>query len=177
MKCERKQYVSTGTRGQDSLTLFFQNCKNKIASYPSAIIFSLIIREYDIISPHRILGCVVGCAGIDSSSLSTSGAVHRSYLCISRFSQFLQQWIRQDVCECLVFAKFATMRKRQHPADHNDQQLVTDCSLWLIESQTKDQVPKRIKDKKWSTKYYTENSRVCYTTSTKTREWAQGCCI
>lgn len=45
------------------------------------------------ISPHRILGCVVGCAGIDSSSLSTSGAVHRSYLCISRFSQFLQQWI------------------------------------------------------------------------------------
>lgn len=80
----------------------------------------------------------------------------------------------QDVCECLVFAKFATMRKRQHPADHNDQQLVTDCSLWLIESQTKDQVPKRIKDKKWSTKYYTENSRVCYTTPTKTREWAQG---
>lgn len=80
----------------------------------------------------------------------------------------------QDVCECLVFAKFATMRKRQHAADHNDQQLVTDCSLWLIESQTKDQVTKRIKDKKWSTKYYTENSRVCYTTPTKTREWAQG---
>ena len=47
-----KQYVSTVTRGQDSPTLFFQNYKNKIASYPSAIIFSLIIREYDIISPH-----------------------------------------------------------------------------------------------------------------------------
>jgi hypothetical protein len=80
----------------------------------------------------------------------------------------------QDVWECLVFAKFATMRKRQHAADDNDQQLVTDCSLWLIESQTKDQVPKRIKDNKWSTKYYIENSRVCNTTPTKTREWAQG---
>jgi hypothetical protein len=31
---------------------FSQRCKNKIASYPSSIIFSLIIREYDIISPH-----------------------------------------------------------------------------------------------------------------------------
>jgi hypothetical protein len=47
-----QQSYAPGTRGQDSLTLFYQNCKNKIASYPSVIIFSLIIREYDIISPH-----------------------------------------------------------------------------------------------------------------------------
>jgi hypothetical protein len=33
-----KQYVSTGSRGQDSPTLFFQNSKNKTASYTSAII-------------------------------------------------------------------------------------------------------------------------------------------
>jgi hypothetical protein len=32
-----KQYVSTGSRGQDSPTLFFQNSKNKTASYTSAI--------------------------------------------------------------------------------------------------------------------------------------------
>jgi hypothetical protein len=31
---------------------FFKTAKTKIASYPSAIVFSLIIREYDIISPH-----------------------------------------------------------------------------------------------------------------------------
>ena len=30
----------------------FSKLQKQIASYPSAIIFSLIIREYDIISPH-----------------------------------------------------------------------------------------------------------------------------